>query len=99
MGGLESSGDPTGENLIVGRLALLADGDTREFVSGCHESHGVDLRRAKRRSPCLHFIGLRRTGGVDFHEGVGFRKCRAPGDSLEPVRIVLYRHSEHQGAL
>ena len=27
-----------GENLIVGRLALIADGDTREFAFSCHES-------------------------------------------------------------
>ena len=98
-GGLESSGYATGENLIVGRLALVADGDAREFAFGCHELHGVDLRRAKRKSPGLHFIGLRPTGVLDFLEGVGFLKCRAPGDSLEPVRIVLYRYGEYQGAL
>jgi len=61
-----------GKNLVVGCLALVTDRDTCEFTFEGHESHRVDLCRAKRRSPGLQFIGLRSAGVLDLHEGVSF---------------------------
>lgn len=60
------------KNLVVGCLALVTDSDTSKLAFGGHESHRVDLDRAKPGGSVLQFIGLGPAGVFDFHEGVGF---------------------------